>query len=864
MKTYLRILAVVLFAMAGVAIAQQEPVQLAPGVARVSLIHSDVSMQRGDSGDWVAATLNTPVVAGDQVSTGERSRGEIQLDFANILRMDSDATAKIANLTRTRIQVQVGKGLTTYSVLKGSEADAEIDTPNVSVHPLKVGSYRIQVNSDSETQVIVRKGEADVTTPQGSTHVNSGEIITIDGTDNPQYQTASAPHTDDWDKFNQDRDHLIGSAESWRNTNRYYTGSEDLDAYGHWARYPGYGSVWVPVQGSDWAPYRDGRWVWEPYYGWTWVSYEPWGWAPYHYGRWFLYDGSWCWWPGPVYGYRSYYPVWAPAYVSFFGFGFGHVSVGFGFGRFGWLPIGPGDGFYPWYGRRVNVVNVTNVTNITNITNINNINNRGIQPMPALLRGGHGASNLSTVGNNPRLLRAVSSMPADTFGKARVPMQQEKIDSAGFRQAGLLTGRVPVVPTHESLRPVDRAVTPSAAATGMAGNQRFFTKGQAAPAPKSFNEQAAQVQKMIGDSPRPGLVAETRQPNLAASNPAAQKGAPISGTRISQTKPTAASATAATTNGGNASNANGRQAAPAQTQPGSTGGADRPGWHSFGGGTTVAQAAGANQSAPRGSSVAGQSTSNGSNPRNAGSNSGSAAGQRSSASPSGSAAASPSQGSSSVSGGGWHRFGGSTGSTVQRDSAPKARPSTGPSQSSGRTRADSGSSSRGSFGQASDQGAASGGWHNFSRRSTATEAESPGGASASRSADTASANRGDSATSSERANWQRFSSRDRSLEAAQGSGVERSGRGPSAESSSSDVARPPLDLRQPIVTRRDDSPSRGAAGPSSGGYNRGGQSSGGYSGGSRGGTSGGSRSAAPASGHSASHSSSSAAGHGPR
>jgi hypothetical protein len=40
--------------------------------------------------------------------------------------------------------------------------------------------------------------------------------------------------------------------------------------------------------------------------------------------------------------------VWAPAYVSFFGFG-GHAGfgigfgVGFGFGRVGWLAIGPGD-----------------------------------------------------------------------------------------------------------------------------------------------------------------------------------------------------------------------------------------------------------------------------------------------------------------------------------------------------------------------------------------------------------------------------------------------------------------------------------------------------------------------------------------
>ena len=116
-------------------------------------------------------------------------------------------------------------------------------------------------------------------------------------------------------------------------TNPYYTGSEDLDTYGTWSEVPDYGPVWMPAQtGPDWAPYRDGRWVYEPYYGWTWVSYEPWGWAPYHYGRWFVYGGHWAWWPGPVVGYPGYYPIWAPAYVSFFGFGGGGFGVGFGFG----------------------------------------------------------------------------------------------------------------------------------------------------------------------------------------------------------------------------------------------------------------------------------------------------------------------------------------------------------------------------------------------------------------------------------------------------------------------------------------------------------------------------------------------------
>src|SRR5437773_10527558 len=73
------------------------------GVARISLIHGDVSTQRGDSGDWVAATLNTPVVAGDKVSTGPSSRTEAQLDYANVLRPSDQSQPNLARPAPTCI-----------------------------------------------------------------------------------------------------------------------------------------------------------------------------------------------------------------------------------------------------------------------------------------------------------------------------------------------------------------------------------------------------------------------------------------------------------------------------------------------------------------------------------------------------------------------------------------------------------------------------------------------------------------------------------------------------------------------------------------------------------------------------------------
>src|SRR5882724_2098254 len=228
--------------------AQSEP---SSGVARISLIHGDVSTQRGDSGDWATAALNQPMVSSDKISTGANSRAEVQLDHGNILRLGDNTQASVAGLSRTQIQIQVERGLIDYTVFKGTEAEVEIDTANVAIRPgQKDGIYRVEVNSEGETQVIVRKGTAEISTPQGNTQVEKGQMVTVrGGGDDTQYKLAEAPSKDSWDSWNSDRDRLIYDAQSWRNTNRYYVGSEDLDAYGRWVTVPDYGPVWSPVAG---------------------------------------------------------------------------------------------------------------------------------------------------------------------------------------------------------------------------------------------------------------------------------------------------------------------------------------------------------------------------------------------------------------------------------------------------------------------------------------------------------------------------------------------------------------------------------------------------------------------------------------
>jgi FecR protein len=468
--------------------AQAEP---SSSVARISLMHGDVSTQRGDSGDWATAAVNQPMVSSDKISTGANSRAEVQLDSANILRLGDSTLASIAGLSRNQIQVQLERGLIDYSVFKGTEAEVEIDTANAAVRPVQNdGIYRVEINAEGETLIIVRKGSAEIATPQGSTQVEKGQMAIVRGTGaDTQYKLADAPSNDSWDSWNNERNRLIYDAQSWGKTNRYYTGSEDLDTYGRWTTVPEYGPVWTPVVTPGWAPYRSGRWVWEPGWGWTWVSYEPWGWAPYHYGRWFVYNSSWVWWPGPAYGYPRYRPVWAPAYVSFFGFGGGGVGVGFGFGSVGWLPIGPCDRFYPWYGRHGSRYNVVNVTNI----NIYNGRGRGFGGI-APLRAGGAYSNLRLAAMNDRVRGGISTVPTGQFGTGRsTPVG---VNGETFRGGHLIAGSLPVVPTRSALSVSNRPAAASTIPRG-GGQQRFFSKTRPAAAPQSFDRQVTQMRQSM-------------------------------------------------------------------------------------------------------------------------------------------------------------------------------------------------------------------------------------------------------------------------------------------------------------------------------------------------------------------------------
>src|SRR5580658_7949899 len=117
-------------------------------VARLGILNGDASIKRGDSNDWEAAAINTPLMSGDQISVGAGSRAEVQLDAAHFLRIAGDTELRLADLDNGHYQIQISHGMVTWRVLRQTQIPAEVDTPLVGVHPGPQSTVRVEVETD--------------------------------------------------------------------------------------------------------------------------------------------------------------------------------------------------------------------------------------------------------------------------------------------------------------------------------------------------------------------------------------------------------------------------------------------------------------------------------------------------------------------------------------------------------------------------------------------------------------------------------------------------------------------------------------------------------------------------------------------
>jgi hypothetical protein len=336
-------------------------------VVRLNLTDGVVSFRPAGIDEWTDAAVNRPLIDGDELWTDSSARAEMHIG-STAVRLAPSTSVGILNHTDGVVQLRLTSGAMNVRVRHAGEDDVwEIDTPNASVSLLRAGRYRVDVSEDGYTTfVVARGGEAEVAVGGHTLVVRAGEQAEIRGDRDAEYETSTAPRSDDFDRWCSDRDQREERIATIRYVPRDVVGYEDLDGYGEWLSIADYGWSWRPTHVAvGWAPYRYGHWAWIEPWGWTWIDDARWGFAPFHYGRWAYVRGNWWWVPGKIER-----PVYAPALVAFGG------GAGWRPGVTIWWPLAPGEVYVPAYAaapgyvRRINapVVNVTNINiNMTNI-----------------------------------------------------------------------------------------------------------------------------------------------------------------------------------------------------------------------------------------------------------------------------------------------------------------------------------------------------------------------------------------------------------------------------------------------------------------------------------------------------------------
>jgi hypothetical protein len=340
----------------------------APAAARdggsygyIRIVEGSATVIQSGSGEPSDAEVNLPVLAGDRIQVPARSRLELVLADRNLVRVDGGSELLLERLaaspdTDDRATVlRLLEGNLQLIVTQESEGEElpRVETPNATVYVQSFGVYRVTAESGGWSELVVRRGTAEVVTEGGSQIVRADEELVIEG-DRYADGVRQAGGYDTLERWATKLDEDYASADVRYVDDDLRYAAAPLARHGSWVQVNNQ-SYWRPRVDSGWRPYSHGRWVYTPS-GMTWVSYEPWGWVPYHYGSWdYLPAHGWLWQPGYVYSPAWVYWYWGADHVGwcptgyytrYYGSRFG-LDFGFRQGVYGWAG-GSWDHFSHW------------------------------------------------------------------------------------------------------------------------------------------------------------------------------------------------------------------------------------------------------------------------------------------------------------------------------------------------------------------------------------------------------------------------------------------------------------------------------------------------------------------------------------
>ncbi len=309
-------LSLLLVLAAGLVLAPAATADSQVRIVRLSLVEGPVQIDRALGDGFENAIMNMPITQGMTIATQDNGRAEVQFEDGSTLRLTPGTQVSFPQLglrsSGARVTTaQVDQGVAYFNVRHKGDDEFRVAFSGREIDLDRNVRFRLDLTG-ANPELAVFKGELDVHAPSGEARVKKDQTLTFDAEDPDRYQLAKDIASEAWDSWDNDRVRYESqySASSYAQS-PYGYGQSDLNYYGSWVSWPGYGMVWRPAGvGYAWDPFYNGAWAWYPGFGYTWVSTYPWGWTPYRYGSWVFVSGyGWAWRPGAWRTWNAIPPV---------------------------------------------------------------------------------------------------------------------------------------------------------------------------------------------------------------------------------------------------------------------------------------------------------------------------------------------------------------------------------------------------------------------------------------------------------------------------------------------------------------------------------------------------------------------------
>lgn len=301
-------------------------------VVRLSFVDGTVLVRRPGATEWAKASVNTPIEQGFSLSTSDNSYAEVEFENGSTARLGQLSQIDFSELALSPEGAKINRisfdhGYGTFHVTEHHGDVYTVQAGATTLTPSSKAEFRTDFNNGN-LRVEVFDGSVDAAAPSKTAKVTKDKALTISPQSEDAFNISHGLEKDTWDSWVHQRDQQAELAynDSAVGPNSPLYGWSDLDEYGEWGYFPGYGYGWSPFVNAGWSPFSMGQWSFYPSMGYTWISSEPWGWLPFHYGNWNLDPGfGYFWTPGS-------FSVFNPGIVTWFN----------GPGYIGWAPMGAG------------------------------------------------------------------------------------------------------------------------------------------------------------------------------------------------------------------------------------------------------------------------------------------------------------------------------------------------------------------------------------------------------------------------------------------------------------------------------------------------------------------------------------------